>query len=96
MPKKPNNCGNFKFKVVEAVKAIPVGETRSYQEIAVAANNPKAARAVARIMAANFDTSIPCHRVIRKDGTLASYNRGGEEGKRAILEAESKFRKKNK
>jgi len=61
----------------------------SYKEVATEAGNEKAARAVARLMAANFDPEIPCHRVIRSDGSLGGYNRGGESAKRDILESES-------
>lgn len=57
----------------------------SYQAVAAAAGNPKAARAVARILANNYDPTIPCHRVIRSDGSLGGYNRGGEKVKRAVL-----------
>ena len=78
----------FTDRVRNIVRNIPKGEIRTYKEIAVAAGNPGAARAVARIMAANYDPEIPCHRVIRSDGGLAGYNRGGTETKRAILEAE--------
>jgi methylated-DNA-[protein]-cysteine S-methyltransferase len=60
----------------------------TYKAVALKAGNPQAARAVARIMAANFDPEIPCHRVIRSDGTLGGYNRGGIEAKREILEGE--------
>lgn len=60
----------------------------TYKEVATRAGNAKASRAVAHIMAANFDPDIPCHRVIRSDGTLGGYNRGGETAKRAILTRE--------
>ncbi len=86
--KKPQN--NFADKVREVVKAIKPGKTLSYKEVAKAAGNEKAARAVAQIMAKNYDPDIPCHRVIRSDGSLGGYNRGGEKAKRAILESESK------
>lgn len=79
---------NFSDNVREIVRAIPEGETKTYKEVAVLAGNPRAARAVARIMARNYDESIPCHRVIRSDGKLAGYNRGGTPKKRAILVAE--------
>lgn len=79
---------DFKSAVIKVVRAIKPGETLSYKEVAARAGNPKAARAVARLMAANYDTTIPCHRVIRSDGSLGGYNRGGEEAKRAILESE--------
>lgn len=79
---------NFADTVRKVVKSIPEGETKSYKEVAAKAGNPRAARAVARIMANNYDESIPCHRVIRSDGKLGGYNRGGTEKKRAILERE--------
>lgn len=60
----------------------------TYKEVAIAAGNPKAARAVANIMAKNYDPAIPCHRVIRTDGQLGGYNRGGTTKKRAILISE--------
>ncbi len=60
----------------------------TYKEVAAAAGKPAAARAVANIMAKNYDEAVPCHRVIRSDGGLGGYNRGGEAAKRAILEAE--------
>ena len=60
----------------------------SYQAVATAAGNPRAARAVAMVMATNYDPEIPCHRVIRSDGALGGYNRGGTDKKRAILRAE--------
>ena len=75
----------FTKTVRSIVKRIPAGEVMTYQEVAAVAGNPKAARAVARVMAQNYDESIPCHRVIRSDGTLGGYNRGGEIRKRAIL-----------
>ena len=78
----------FTDRVRNIVRNIPKGEIRTYKEVAVAAGNPSAARAVARIMASNYDPEIPCHRVIRSDGSLAGYNRGGTKAKRAILEAE--------
>jgi methylated-DNA-[protein]-cysteine S-methyltransferase len=67
---------------------IPKGETRSYGQVAAAAGIPGAARAVGTCMKENYDSSVPCHRVIRSDGTLGEYNRGGPVVKRALLEAE--------
>jgi len=60
----------------------------TYKQVAVKAGNPKAARAVANIMAANYDPAVPCHRVIRSDGELGGYNRGGVVAKAALLRAE--------
>ncbi len=71
--------------VKEIVRSIPKGQVLTYKEVAQKAGNPKASRAVANIMAANYDPTVPCHRVIRTDGTLGGYNRGGIEVKRRIL-----------
>ncbi len=76
---------NFSDKVKAVVRKIPKGKTMTYKEVAAKAGNKKAARAVANIMAANFDLEVPCHRVIRSDGGLGGYNRGGVKKKRAIL-----------
>ena len=78
----------FTDKTREIVRNIPCGSVMTYKEVAIKAGNPKAARAVANTMAKNFDVEIPCHRVIRSDGSLGGYNRGGEKKKRAILESE--------
>lgn len=80
--------GTFADSVRDVVSAIPKGETLTYSEVATRAGNPKAARAVARVMSANYDLTVPCHRVIRTDGGMGGYNRGGVEKKRAILQAE--------
>jgi methylated-DNA-[protein]-cysteine S-methyltransferase len=80
---------DFSSLVKEIVRNIPKGSTLSYKEVAKRAGNPRAARAVARIMASNYNPNIPCHRVIRSDGTLGGYNRGGEKQKRVILKSES-------
>jgi O-6-methylguanine DNA methyltransferase len=79
---------NFTAAVHNVVKAIPKGEVLTYGEVAKQAGKPKAARAVANIMAKNYDPNIPCHRVIRSDGGLGGYNRGGVTKKAAILKAE--------
>lgn len=79
---------SFTEKVRQIVRDIPKGKVMTYAEVAKAAGNSKAARAVANIMAKNYDRDIPCHRVIRTDGTLGGYNRGGVVKKRAILQSE--------
>ena len=79
---------SFSEKVKAVVAKIPKGEVMTYQEVARAAGNPKAMRAVANTMAKNYDPNVPCHRVIRTDGGLGGYNRGGESRKRAILLSE--------
>ena len=73
----------FTEVVRKVVRNIPKGTVMSYKEVAAAA-----ARAVANIMAKNFDSTVPCHRVIRSDGKLGGYNRGGTARKRAILQGE--------
>ncbi len=79
---------SFTDQVKKLVAAIPKGATMTYKEVASAAGNPNASRAVANIMAANYDPKVPCHRVIRTDGSLGGYNRGGIVKKRELLLSE--------
>ena len=78
---------SFAEQVREVVRKIPKGKTRSYGEIAEAAGYSGAARAVGTVLKHNFDPTVPCHRVIRSDGSLGEYNRGTAR-KRALLKAE--------
>jgi O-6-methylguanine DNA methyltransferase len=80
----------FKKKVIEVVKGIPKGSVCTYKGVASSAGNPNAARAVGVIMSKNVDPEVPCHRVIRSDGKLGGYNRGGTERKRQLLNKEQK------
>ena len=75
----------FTEKVREIVRKIPKGGSMTYKEVATKAGNPNAARAVGAIMRTNYDPEIPCHRVVRSDGGLGDYNRGGVSRKREIL-----------
>jgi AraC family transcriptional regulator of adaptative response/methylated-DNA-[protein]-cysteine methyltransferase len=78
----------FQWRVWEELRAIPYGSTRSYSEIAQAIGHPKAVRAVARACATNpVSLAIPCHRVVRGDGSLGGY-RWGLERKQALLAQE--------
>jgi len=80
----------FQQRVWQALRAIPVGETASYAEIARRIGAPRSARAVAQACAANnIAVAIPCHRVVRNDGSLSGY-RWGVERKRALLAKESR------
>lgn len=79
---------NFSEAVKAVVRTIPKGHVMTYQAVAEKSGYPKAARAVARVMATNYDETVPCHRVIRSDGALGGYNRGGEKQKAALLAAE--------
>ena len=78
---------SFKSRVQSIVKNIPKGSTLSYGEVALRAGNKKAARAVGMIMSQNHDQDVPCHRVIRSDGTLGGYVWGIQK-KREILKKE--------
>jgi AraC family transcriptional regulator of adaptative response/methylated-DNA-[protein]-cysteine methyltransferase len=80
----------FQRRVWEALRAIPFGTTRTYSEVAEALGRPTATRAVARACATN-PTSIvvPCHRVVRTDGSLGGY-RWGLHRKQLLLEQESR------
>lgn len=77
----------FSHKVYQIVKAIPRGEVKNYRQVAEAAGQPRAYRAVGRILSRNYDPTIPCHRVIRSDGRTGGYNRG-IEAKRQLLQKE--------
>lgn len=78
----------FADKVRNIVAGIPKGKTLTYKQVAVKAGSPNAARAVGAIMKANYDPMVPCHRVIRSDGIVGEYNRGGREEKLRKLRAE--------
>ncbi len=78
----------FSEKVLRIVTRIPRGQTLSYAEVARRAGNPRAFRAVGSILKKNFDPAIPCHRVIRSDGPVGNYNRGGATAKARKLRSE--------
>ncbi len=78
----------FTERVQNVVRKIPKGKTKTYKEVATAVGSPWAARAVGTIMSKNYLKDVPCHRVIKSDGTLGGYNRGGIEKKRALLKKE--------
>ena len=78
----------FQRRVWQALRKIPVGRTVSYSDIARRIGAPKSVRAVAQAIAANkLAVAIPCHRVVRSDGSLSGY-RWGVERKRALLDRE--------
>jgi AraC family transcriptional regulator, regulatory protein of adaptative response / methylated-DNA-[protein]-cysteine methyltransferase len=80
----------FQRRVWQELQAIPYGSTRSYREVAEALGRPSASRAVARACATNpVSIIVPCHRVVRGDGSLGGY-RWGLNRKRALLEQESR------
>jgi AraC family transcriptional regulator of adaptative response/methylated-DNA-[protein]-cysteine methyltransferase len=80
----------FQQRVWQALMRIPPGQTLSYAQLADSIGRPSAARAVARACAQNrLAVIVPCHRIIRGDGSLGGY-RWGLPRKQALLEAERK------
>ena len=78
----------FQRRVWEALRTIPLGSTRSYAEVANSIGEPRAVRAVAQACAKNPTAiTVPCHRVVRSDGSLSGY-RWGAERKQALLDRE--------
>ena len=80
----------FQIKVWKYLKKIPKGSVKTYKDVAIAINHPKAARAVANACAKNpYAPKIPWHRVIRSDGCLGgSSGRGGIRKKVGLLRSE--------
>lgn len=79
---------DFQMRVWTALTRIPLGETRSYHDVAKMVGRPRAVRAVANACASNpVPLIIPCHRVIRKDGSLGGYGLGVYR-KKALLSNE--------
>jgi len=80
----------FQRRVWTYLQSIPFGATRSYSQVAKGIGQPRAARAVARACATNpVAVAIPCHRVVREDGSMGGY-RWGMERKKALLELEQR------
>jgi AraC family transcriptional regulator of adaptative response/methylated-DNA-[protein]-cysteine methyltransferase len=80
----------FQRRVWEALREIPVGSTASYADIANRIGSPRSVRAVAQACGANaLAMAIPCHRVVRSDGSLSGY-RWGIERKRMLLDREAR------
>jgi len=80
----------FQKKVWNYLKTIRIGTVKSYKQVAIAINRPKSARAVANAVGKNpFAPKIPCHRVIRSDGSLGGYSgKGGVKTKKLLLKRE--------
>jgi AraC family transcriptional regulator of adaptative response/methylated-DNA-[protein]-cysteine methyltransferase len=78
----------FQQRVWQALREVPAGSTATYTELARRVGRPRAVRAVANACARNaVAVAIPCHRIVRSDGSLAGY-RWGVERKRALLDRE--------
>lgn len=80
---------DFKEKVLKIVAKIPKGKVLTYKEVAKRAGSPRAYRAVRNILNKNYNSRIPCHRVVRSDGKVGGYNRG-VKNKIRLLKLEAK------
>ena len=80
----------FQIKVWKYLKMIPKGKIKTYKQVAEAINRPKSARAVANACGKNpYAPKIPCHRVVRSDGSIGGYSgKGGLKTKRILLKKE--------
>lgn len=82
---RPSSKKTFAERVYGVVAKIPRGKTMSYKEVARRAGKSGAARAVGTLMSRNYNDKIPCHRVVRSDGKVGDYNRGGPSRKIELL-----------
>ena len=84
------NGTKFQLKVWAYLKKIPHGSVKTYSEVAKSIGKPLAVRAVANAIGKNpYAPKIPCHRVIRSDGSLGGYSgKGGVKTKRLLLKKE--------
>ncbi|MGH9030797.1 MAG: methylated-DNA--[protein]-cysteine S-methyltransferase [Acidimicrobiia bacterium] len=79
----------FRREVLAATAGVPYGQTATYRSVATTAGNPRAVRAAGTALATNpVPIVVPCHRVLRSDGTVGGY-RGGPERKRELLRLEA-------
>jgi len=69
----------FQEKIYEVVKEIPRGGVLTYKQVAAATGYPRAFRAVGNALNKNTDIKIPCHRVVRSDGSIGGYRQGSKQ-----------------
>lgn len=86
----------FTERVLDIVRNIPLGSVLTYKQVAERAGSPSASRAVGTIMKNNYLPDVPCHRVIRSNGRVGEYNRGGESVKLEKLKQEGYTTKNTK
>ena len=81
----------FQIKVWKYLKTVSKGKVKTYKQVAIGINRPKSARAVANACGKNpYAPKIPCHRVIRTDGSLGGYTgKGGTKTKKMLLKREN-------
>jgi methylated-DNA-[protein]-cysteine S-methyltransferase len=85
----------FEWKVLKATLEIPLGQTRTYQWVAKRVGSPKAVRAVGQALRKNpFPLILPCHRVVKSDGTLGGYGGTYSARKGKLLKWEQEILKK--
>lgn len=75
---------SFKDQVLKTVSQIPRGRVMSYKQVAERSGSPRAWRSVGNILNKNKDPKVPCHRVIKSDGTIGGYQRGVKEKARRL------------
>ncbi|MFH1436989.1 MAG: methylated-DNA--[protein]-cysteine S-methyltransferase [Pseudomonadota bacterium] len=92
LPLDMDGCSDFRLRVYRAAGKIPYGRTSSYEKIAADAGSPGASRAVGMAMKRNrLPIVIPCHRVVRKDGSPGGFSSPGGPGmKKRLLAMESR------
>tara|TARA_B100001540_G_C15236529_1_gene386376 strand:+ start:56 stop:331 length:276 start_codon:yes stop_codon:yes gene_type:complete len=80
----------FQIKVWKYLMKIPKGSVKTYKQVAIGINRPRSARAVANACGKNpYSPRVPCHRVIRSDGTLGGFSAtGGIKTKKKLLKKE--------
>ena len=85
-----SKLSKFERKVLNYLKTIPKGQVKTYKDVAKAIKKPKSFRAVANVCAKNQNApKIPCHRVIKSDGSLGGYScPGGVKTKKKLLKKE--------
>ena len=88
--KKKDKYTKFQLKVWKYLKKIPFGKVKTYSQVAKSIGKPSAVRAVANAIGKNpYPPKIPCHRVIRSDGSLGGYSgKGGVKTKKLLLKKE--------
>lgn len=87
---KPNIAqthSKFTQKVWAATKKIPRGKVATYTAVAAMIGNPRSSRAVGNALSQNRDAHVPCHRVVRSDGSIGGFARG-TEAKIKLLQSE--------
>ncbi len=80
----------FQIKVWKYLRTIPSGKVKTYKQVAIAIKRPKSARAVANACGKNpYAPKVPCHRVIRSNGSLGGFSApGGTKAKKNLLKKE--------